>query len=88
MILLDTHAAVWLANDNPALGAAIVGQRRDVLNDLTLQDVHEEVERGIIVPHDQCNECKVRHQVFRCGWLTVLLSDVILICITKGVRCR
>src|SRR5204863_5378870 len=50
------------ANYHPTFGATIVRHRRNVLNKLELQDVHEEVDRRLIFPHNQRYQFEVRHQ--------------------------
>jgi hypothetical protein len=45
------------ANYDPAFGATIVRQRRNILNQLEAQNVYEEVDRRPVLPHNE------RHQL-------------------------
>ena len=58
----DTRVASAGSHDDPALRAAIVGQRRRVFHQLELQHVDEEADRGIVVLHHEGDEFKIRHQ--------------------------
>src|SRR5262249_27591266 len=50
-------------NDDPSFRPAIVRQRWNVLNELELQDVDEETNGGVIVPHDERDELEVSHLI-------------------------
>ena len=49
----NPRAASPRPNDDPALRPAIVGQRRNVLHELELQDVDEEIDRRLILSNHQ-----------------------------------
>lgn len=46
-------------NHDPAFRATIIRQRRNVLHKLELQDIHEEVDRRLVLSHNQGDELKV-----------------------------
>lgn len=50
-------------NNDPALRATVIRQRRNVLHELELQNIHKEVDRGFILPHNQGNQLEMRHQL-------------------------
>lgn len=50
------------SNHHPALGAPVVGDRRNILDQLELEDVHEEVDGWRVFPNDQSDEHEMRHQ--------------------------
>ena len=49
-------------DDNPSLRAAVVRQRGNILDEIELQDVDEEVNRGIVFADDECDEVEMRHR--------------------------
>jgi len=51
------------AHNDPALGPTVIRQRRNVFHELELQDIHKEIDRWLVLPHDQGNQLKLRHQL-------------------------
>ena len=49
------------ANNDPALRATIIRQRRNVLHELELQDLHKEIDRWFVLPYNQGNQFEMRH---------------------------
>ena len=54
-------ASPW-TNHDPTLRATVIGQRRRIFHQLKLQDVNEETDSGVVVPHHQRDEFKMRHR--------------------------
>jgi hypothetical protein len=51
------------ANNDPALWATVIRKRWKVLDELELQNIHKEVDRWVVLPHNQRNQLEVRHQL-------------------------
>lgn len=43
-------------DDNPALLAAVIRERRHILHEVELEDIHEEVDRRLVLAHNQGDE--------------------------------
>jgi hypothetical protein len=50
-------------NNHPAFRATVVRQRRSVLHELELQDIDKEIDRRLVLSHNQGDEIEVRHQL-------------------------
>ena len=52
-----------MRNLTPAatLRAAVIRQRRSILHEIELEDIHEEVDRRLVLAHNQGDEMEVRH---------------------------
>ena len=55
-------AAACGPHNDPPLGPAVIRQRRNVLDESELEDIDEEVDRWLVLTHNQRNELEVRHQ--------------------------
>jgi hypothetical protein len=49
------------SHDDPALGAAVVRERRLVFHEIEPQHAHEEIDRRFVLSNDEGNELEVRH---------------------------
>ena len=58
----DACLASLGTNHDPTLRPAIIGPRRCIFHQLELQNVNEEPDSGIVVPHHQRDEFKMRHR--------------------------
>lgn len=54
-----TGCRTWRANNHPAFGAAVVGERWRVLDEFELQNIHEEPDCAIVVAYDEGDEFEV-----------------------------
>ena len=50
------------SNHDPTLWTTIIRQRRRIFHQLELKYVNEEMNSGIVVPHHQRDEFKIRHR--------------------------
>jgi hypothetical protein len=55
----NAGAAADRPNNHPAFRATVVRQRRNVLHELELQDIHKEVNRRLVLTHNQGDEIEV-----------------------------
>jgi hypothetical protein len=46
-------------NNDPTFWAAVIRQRRNVLHELELQDIHKEVDCRLVLTHNQGDELEV-----------------------------
>ena len=55
----DARIASSRTHDDPAFRAAVVRQRRNILHELEPEDIHEEVDRRLVLAHNQRDEMEV-----------------------------
>jgi hypothetical protein len=55
----DAGASTDGTNDDPAFRATVIRQRRNVFHEFELQDIHEEVDRWVVVSDNQGDEVEV-----------------------------
>ena len=55
----QTGSSPWRTDDHPALGAAVVGQRRRVLDEVEAQRTDEELDGRVVIGDHHCDVLEV-----------------------------
>jgi hypothetical protein len=55
----NARATAHRPNNDPALRTTVIHQRRNVLDELELEDIHKEIDRWLVLSHYQGNQLEL-----------------------------